>query len=160
MPLRLTALAASVLAAAALLAGCGEKEENLSSTTATAPDAASIAGDWTGELTQAGLKPFQVAVRIEPPGSVVSRVAYTGIACAGEWAPQQATDVFVFTETITAGSGGKCKGTGTVTLTPQTADSLAYVFSGGGVQSSGVLARTDAAGLAPVFQQAGVAPPS
>jgi hypothetical protein len=37
--------------------------------------------------------------------------------------------------------------------------SLGYLFTGGGVTSQGTLRKTDAAGLKPVFDEAGVTPP-
>ncbi len=161
------------LAAAALmvlpLAGCGEKDEpdlgsaatTTSSTATTAAEpAAEVAGDWTGQLTQKGLKPFQVGVRIDPSGS--GQVAYTGINCGGTWglgpvraAEGSAVPRYFFRETIKTGAGGDCKGKGSVTITPADG-SLTYEFVGGGVESRGTLAKTDAAGLAPVFAQAGV----
>jgi hypothetical protein len=42
---------------------------------------------------------------------------------------------------IDRGAGGNCKGVGTVTLTPTPADRLDYAFTGGGVESRGVLSR-------------------
>jgi hypothetical protein len=158
---------AALAVGAVLLAACGEKEENLeaaagTTTTATSEATAEIAGDWTGQLTQKGLAPFRVAARIEPSGS--AEVAYTGINCGGTWsasaAPVASTGpTFTFEETIDEGAGGTCKGTGTVVVTHEANDTLNYRFTGGGVTSRGVLQRTDAAGLRPVFKQAGVTPP-
>ncbi|MDP9188263.1 MAG: hypothetical protein M3O25_03325 [Actinomycetota bacterium] len=166
LPTAVAALACLVLAALGLgLAACGEKEEpDLSSaTTAPEPRAAEVAGDWTGQLTQKGLAPFQVAVRIEPAGS--GTVAYTGINCGGVWAlgpvrPAEGSTVprFFFRETIQSGAGGSCKGNGSVTITPA-GGSLSYEFVGGRAESRGTLTSTDAAGLAPVFQQAGLPAP-
>jgi hypothetical protein len=164
MSIRPLARTAAALAAVVVLAGCGEKEEELGSATTSEPGA-EIVGDWTGELTQAGLKPFRVAVRItDPLAGEAATVAYTGINCAGTWKSLGpavvGTPGYRFLETIDSGAGGNCKGTGNVTLAPEPGtEGLIYTFTGGGVQSGGVLTPTDAAGIAPVFQQAGVAPP-
>lgn len=156
-------LALALAATALLAAGCGEKDEPQLAATTTAPPTgatAEIAGDWTGTLSQKGLKPFRVAVRIEPAGT--ARVAYTGIRCGGAWAhtatEESAPPRYRFAETIDSGAGGECKGTGEVTLVPR-GEGLSYTFTGGGVTSTGTLARTDATGLAPVFSQAGLPPP-
>jgi len=163
MPRNLLAAALAALALAAGLTACGEKEETISTSTGSGTDGFAIAGEWTGELTQEGLPPFLVAVRIaDPAAEGDSQVAYTGINCGGTWTfdgrGTSEPAVYTFTEQITQGAGGNCKGNGTVTLTAN-ADApqkLAYAFSGGGVQSSGTLQKTDAAGIAPVFAQAGV----
>jgi hypothetical protein len=148
-----------------VLAGCGEKEENLepAPTTAASDPTAEIAGDWTGQLAQKGLAPFQVAVRIEASGT--AQVAYTGINCGGAWTPSGAPvastgPAFTFEETIDRGAGGTCKGSGTVVVTHEPNDALRYRFTGGGVTSRGVLQRTDAPGLRPVFEHAGLPPPA
>jgi hypothetical protein len=152
-----------LIASCGLLAGCGEKEENLDGGATTSNPTAEIAGDWTGQLTQKGLAPFQVAVRIEASGT--GQVAYTGINCGGTWtqsaAPVASTGAtFSFEETIDRGAGGTCKGSGSVVLTHDANDSMSYRFTGGGVTSRGVLQRTDVAGLRPVFEQTGIAPPA
>lgn len=152
---------AAVLAAATLGAGviaCGEKEENLEPPTA---DDFAIAGNWAGTLNQQGLAPFLVAVRIQKPNAgIPTRVAYTGIGCGGTWTfVSLEGGAYRFREEINQGTGGNCKGTGEVTLTPDPAgkNELAYRFRGGGVTSSGVLTATTAAGLKATFAQAGVA---
>jgi hypothetical protein len=141
-----------------LVAGCGgggSKQDD---------SAKAIAGDWTGTLRQKGLAPFRIAVHVEASGE--GRVAYTGIECGGGWnlrvvrytRPEQ----YEFAERITEGVGGKCKGSGAVSVQRQSsaADSpLRYEFTGGGVTSRGLLHGTDAAGLQPIFGQAGVDPP-
>jgi hypothetical protein len=128
-----------------------------------------IAGRWTGELHQQGLKPFEIAVDIGSDGN--GEVAYTGIECGGDWTLDSVRPTtppqYRFTEEIIEGAGGSCKGTGTVSLSPiqghapnQPAYSrLNYSFAGGGVTSRGLLHRTDTAHLAPIFQEAGVTPP-
>lgn len=162
MPDRARMLAAlAMLALAAGLAACGEKQENID-TSAAGSDISAITGDWRGELTQAGLEPFLVAVRIEQPGSGRStQVAYTGIDCGGLWKLKAAPDTdppsYLFSERIDQGAGGECKGKGSVTLKPKAiGGGLGYTFLGGGVQSTGTLLRSDDAGIAPVFAQAGV----
>ena len=70
---------------------------------------------------------------------------------------------YAFTERINRGAGGECKGTGHVSTQVESVtgqEKLHYEFAGGGVTSRGVLRRTGAAGLAAVFRQAGVEPPS
>ncbi|MGA9372732.1 MAG: hypothetical protein WBV53_12870 [Solirubrobacterales bacterium] len=92
-------------------------------------------------------------------------MAYTGIECGGTWKLDVRLDskppIYEFTEQISEGAGGACKGTGLVRVERKMSDDsrLRYEFSGGGVRSRGSLHRTDAAALAPVFEQAGVEPP-
>jgi hypothetical protein len=155
-------LTVALLALGAFVAGCGEKEEDLGTATGTiaTEPTSEIAGDWAGQLTQKGLAPFQVAVRIDPSGT--GRVAYTGINCGGSWTSKGTLESqppqYLFEERIGKGAGGTCKGIGEVKIAPR-GETLGYVFSGGGVTSRGLLSRTDAAGLRPVFKQAGVASP-
>jgi hypothetical protein len=153
---------------ALLLAGCG----NGGSTDVTAPGEGitrQISGRWTGVLHQQGLNPFQVGVDIGADGN--AKVAYTGIECGGDWTLDQVRPStpprYLFTEQISEGVGGNCKGTGRVTLAPiqghapnQPAyNRVNYQFTGGGVTSLGLLHRTDQAHLAPVFKEAGVTGP-
>jgi hypothetical protein len=143
----LSALATAV-AALAIAAGCGEKEEP--STSGPEPSASGdatgfdIIGSWEGKLRQRKLKPFRVSATIgsldDPRQNTVS---YTGIDCDGRWTYLgMAGDAFRFREVIARGQGGDCKGVGTVTLTPTPAGGLDYLFRGGGVSSRGVLTRT------------------
>lgn len=108
------------------------------------PRPISLRGSWTGRLRQRGMKPFQVWATIaHPSGRAGNTVRYSGIGCRGQWTALARRGVaFRFTETITAGAGGACKGRGTVALRP-TGDpnALRYVFRGGGVTSSGILRR-------------------
>jgi hypothetical protein len=151
---------------ALVLAGCGSSDDGTTtSTSAVKPgEAQAIAGDWTGRLQQEDLAPFRIAVRIDPSGA--GQVAYTVINCAGVWQPRgimgPQSRHYAFTERINRGAGGKCKGIGRVTTELESVtgkERLHYEFTGGGVTSRGVLGRTDAAGLAAVFRQAGVEPP-
>jgi hypothetical protein len=128
-----------------------------------------IAGSWTATLHQQGMEPFQVGVTIAANGE--ARVAYTGIRCGGDWTLDRAEPStpprYLFTETITAGAGGSCKGTGAVSLSPIQRHSpnepaytrLNYRFVGGGVTSLGLLRRSHDPALLPLFKQAGVTPP-
>ncbi|MGZ5311893.1 MAG: hypothetical protein ACXWZK_09295 [Solirubrobacterales bacterium] len=140
----------AILALAAALAGCGEKDEpdlagTTSATTTTGSEIPGFAieGTWSGELPQANLKPFRVTATIgslqDPAQNTVS---YTGINCNGNWTylGRQGT-AYRFREQITGGKGGSCKGKGIVTLNPFDTDGVDYDFQGGGVQSAGVLAR-------------------
>jgi len=105
----------------------------------------SLRGSWTGLLHQRGMRPFRVWARIaDPDGRAGNTVRYSGLGCRGHWTALAAPGrAHRFTETITAGAGGSCKGSGTVTLRP-TGDpnALRYVFRGGGVTSSGILRRS------------------
>jgi hypothetical protein len=155
---------ALLVAVALCLAGCGSGGDAGGTTAAIGP-AQEIAGDWTGELTQKGLPPFRVAVQIAPDGT--GRVAYTGIECGGKWTLKNALASeppagYNFREKITQGAGDQCKGTGVVSIGPdpyRAPKDLGYGFVGGGVTSRGTLDRTDASGLKPVFEEAGVTPP-
>jgi hypothetical protein len=153
-----------------LSTGCGGEaaHEDQGGTATPAPSARTaeeIAGGWTGELSQQGLAPFRVAVVITP--QAMGRVAYTGIRCGGTWTFEtvQLSDPahYLFTEKITTGAGGKCKGIGRVTLIPRAteevdgatrATELDYRFVGGGVISMGVLRPASLDELKPVFKQA------
>jgi hypothetical protein len=142
-PILLAALAAALLA----LAGCGEKEEPVLSELPPPPDPAQefeILGEWKGQLRQKGLKPFGVEARIASlEQSKRNVVRYGGeIACSGTWEfLGKRQTAFRFREVIDSGRGGKCKGTGTVTLTPFDADGVDYEFRGGGIESAGTLSR-------------------
>ena len=99
-------------------------------------------------------------MRIDASGS--AEVAYTGIDCTGTWAlgparPAEGSDTvrYFFRETITAGAGGNCKGTGNVTITPAADNTLTYEFVGGGVESRGTLVQSNPQGLEPTFKEAG-----
>jgi hypothetical protein len=154
--------------AALLAGGCGDGD----SSDVTEPGAGitrQISGRWTGTLHQEGLKPFKIAADIGTGGD--AHVAYTGIECGGEWTLDEVRPSlpprYVFTERISEGAGGSCKGVGTVSLAPiqghapnrPAYNRLNYQFTGGGVTSRGLLHRTDPAHLVPVFKVAGVPPP-
>ena len=149
---------------AVAVAGCGSEDDG-GKTTTRVQLTPLLAGDWTGTLTQKGLAPFRIAVRISSDGT--GRVAYTSIECVGSWIVKNVLAssppaAYNFRERITEGAGGKCKGEGVVSIAPeprQAPKELGYGFTGGGVSSRGVLHRTDSAGLKPVFDQAGVEPP-
>ena len=127
-----------------------------------------IANAWAGKLHQSGLAPFKIAVDITASGE--GRVAYTGIGCGGDWTLQgvqpSTPPRYLFTEEITEGAGGSCKGRGTVTLSPiqnhapnrPAYTRMNYSFTGGGVTSRGLLHRIHAGDLAPVFKEARVTP--
>jgi hypothetical protein len=159
-----------LLAIGALLsAGCGNGGESSAVTAPGEGITRQISGRWTGTLHQEGLKPFEVAVDIGSDGN--GQVAYTGIECGGEWSLDEVRPSvpprYRFTEKITEGAGGNCKGSGTVELTPIQGHSpnrpaynrMNYSFTGAGVTSRGLLHRTDTAHLTPIFRQAGVRPP-
>jgi hypothetical protein len=146
---------------AMVLAGCGGSsggDKTTSTAAATGGPAREIQGSWAGKLTQAGIPPFRIAVVISADGTGL--VAYTGIECGGHWkldtsdAPQ-----YVFTESIDAGAGGKCKGSGTVHLVHTPSGTLQYRFEGGGVTSTGFLVPGSAHALTAIFDQAGVGLP-
>jgi hypothetical protein len=144
-PRILIALLAALAALA--LAACGEKEEPSAKELAQATEEQQaeeefeIVGDWRGQLQQKGLKPFVVTARItgaEGPNTV----HYTGIDCSGEWTYEGRTgDSYSFNERIDRNEGGECKGSGTVTLSVESADELGFEFRGGGVESRGTLER-------------------
>jgi hypothetical protein len=146
-PARRRLLTPLALATAALgLAGCGEKDEpevTGPEPVAQQPAGFDIIGTWKGTLRQKGLKPFRVTATIRSlENERRNSVAYTGIDCAGGWTFQGLEgDTYRFREVIDRGRGGNCKGVGTVTLTPTPADRLDYTFTGGGVESRGVLSR-------------------
>ncbi len=140
------------------VAGCGGGDggDGSASTAAIKGTSTRILGPWTGQLTQSGLPPFQVAVLIF---GGAGKVAYTGIDCAGDWKLTGGGDPgpgYVFTETINEGAGGNCKGTGTVHLDHFAAHRLRYRFEGGGVTSRGILRPAGDGVWAPIFREAGV----
>jgi hypothetical protein len=164
---RLLPLALGVL----VLAGCGSGADAGEEAGVSIGEGVTrqISGRWTGDLSQEGLKLFQIGVDIGADST--AKVAYTGIQCGGDWtldsAEASTPPRYLFTETIDDGAGGTCKGKGTVTLVPiqRLAPNgpayleMNYSFTGGGVTSSGVLHRTDASRLAPVFKEAGLSSP-
>ena len=147
---------------ALLIVGCGSGGSDAAQGKAAKP----IAGDWIGTLKQKGLAPFRIAVQIEPSGE--GRVAYTGIECGGTWTMQpeilgSRPPIYGFDERIEEGVGGECKGSGDVSIQPELIAPktiLHYDFAGGGVKSHGLIHRTSAEALKPVFDQAGVDPPN
>jgi hypothetical protein len=134
------------LAAGALLAGCGDGDGSAEAGTAAAGGGfEAVAGDWSGTLRQARTEPFPIEVRIESQDDPALNVVHYGgeIDCSGNWTYLGADGSEVsFREVIDRGRGGRCKGSGTVRLTT-TGDPgrLGYSFSGGGVESEGVLGR-------------------
>jgi hypothetical protein len=161
---------ALLLALCALLIGGCTDDEGSGGTTLSDVQGITrqIAGRWTGALHQKGLPPFKAAVDIGADGN--GHVAYTGIRCGGDWTldrvQQPPPPDYLFREEIKEGVGGSCKGTGIVTLAPIQSNApnspayneLNYSFTGGGVNSRGLLRRTDIAHLMPLFKRAGVAP--
>ena len=134
---------AAVLLAGIVLGACGEKEEPDLSTT-TPAQAFEITGEWEGTLTQKGMKPFSVEATIASLERFKENVVRYGgeLACGGTWEYLGASEsAYRFREVIDRGANSKCKGKGTVTLTPAADDELDYEFRGGGVVSEGVLSR-------------------
>jgi hypothetical protein len=131
------------------LAACGEKEEpDVNASEPPTPQVDSdfdIIGTWEGTLRQKGMKPFQVTATIRSlDNELRNPVRYTGIDCGGNWTFEGLEgETFRFREVIDRGAGGTCKGAGTVTLTPTPQDRLDYQFTGGGVESEGVLRRSE-----------------
>jgi hypothetical protein len=158
----------TLLLALALLPIGGCSSDNSGEVT-TLNNTRQIAGGWHGKLHQEGLAPFAVAVDIGAGGT--GRVAYTGIECGGKWTLRETQPSspprYIFTEVITEGSGGSCKGAGIVTLSPIQRHSpngpaytrINYEFTGGGVTSRGLLHRVHSGQVAPFFREAGVTPP-
>jgi hypothetical protein len=136
------------LAVLALFAGCGDDDSDGGG--ATAEGAGSLAeyditGTWTGKLTQKDLSDFRVRAEIRNlDDKFKNTVSYTGINCSGHWEfLGRDGAAFLFEEVIDAGKGGNCKGKGNVTLTPFSAGGVDYNFRGGGVESAGVLRRSN-----------------
>jgi hypothetical protein len=140
------------------LVACGEKDEpDVNAAEPPTPQVEGefdIRGTWEGTLRQKGLKPFRVTATIRSlENDLRNPVRYTGIDCGGNWTfeslyanesdPDEINERFTFREVIDRGAGGTCKGVGTVTLTTTGSDRLDYEFSGGGVESRGVLHREE-----------------
>jgi hypothetical protein len=140
--MRRFAVLIALIAAAAAISACGEREEPEVSTV-TAGTQFEITGSWRGELAQQGRPPFPVEARIASLERFKDNtVRYGGINCSGTWEYLGASETaYRFRERIDRGESAKCKGTGTVTLTPLTDNSVAYEFRGGGVVSRGDLRR-------------------
>jgi len=143
------------LAAAALAAGCGEKSEPDLATVPPPPQPPAptppqglpqdVVGRWHGTLHQQRVKPFPITVSIVSATDPKRNVVHYGgeIDCSGSWRYTGADGSKVmFRETITSGSGAKCKGSGDVTVSAEAGEPrrLRYAFRGDGVQSDGVLA--------------------
>ena len=135
--LRTTALTIA-LASSFLLAGCGEEGENTASEATTEPSW--VLGSWSGELHQRGMRPFRVwAVVRSLHHSAANSVRYSGLDCRGTWKPLGGgAEAFRFRETITSGRSEACKGVGIVHLR-RGEGGLRYRFTGGGVESRGLL---------------------
>jgi hypothetical protein len=128
------------------LTACGERSEpEITSTTTEAQF--EITGSWRGELHQAGMKPFPVQATIASLERFKGNtVHYGGIDCSGTWEYLGANEsAYRFHEQIDRGQSAKCKGSGTVSLTPLTDDSVDYEFRGAGVVSRGQLQRVSPA---------------
>ena len=161
---RISALLAT-LALAAGLAACGEKEETVGTSTGSGAGDFAIAGDWSGQLTQRGLDavPGRGPDRRPGPPSGRTQVAYTGIDCGGEWeldgrGSADALGLRVHRARSPPAPGGACKGSGT-SRSPRTTPrrrSSPTSSAAAASQSSGTLTKTDEAGIAPTFAQAGV----
>jgi hypothetical protein len=144
-----------------LIAGCGGSDDNGNdtgtlSTTAVKPGATKeIRGPWVGKLRQAGLAPFRVATVISDGGR--ASVAYTGIDCGGHWTLESGDPPdYAFFEEITSGTGGECKGSGTVHLRQTPGGTIRYRFEGGGVTSTGFLVPSSVRAVFGIFRQAGL----
>jgi hypothetical protein len=154
-----------------LLVGCGSggNPDDLTGLGNSQGITRQIANAWAGKLHQSGMAPFKIVVDITASGG--GRVAYTDIRCGGDWTldgVQPSTPPrYLFTEVISEGAGGSCKGRGTVTLSPiqnhapnrPAYTRMNYSFTGGGVTSRGLLHRIHSDEVVPVFKEAGVTPP-
>ena len=142
------------LALALLAAGCGEKSEPDLSEIPPPPQPSppappqglpqSVRGTWSGTLEQKGIKPFPIRVTIRSATDPKQNPVHYGgqIDCSGTWTYLDAEGPDVrFRERIESGAGGDCKGTGTVTVRPNQSGRLEYTFTGGGVESTGVLTQ-------------------
>jgi len=163
-------LSVPLVALLLMAAGCGSDQVSEPGISGADTGATrQISGNWAAILHQKGLGPFQIAVDITADGT--ARVAYSGIECGGDWSldgvQTSAPPRYVFAERISEGAGDTCKGTGTVSLSPIQRNSpnepaysrMRYRFTGGGVESRGLLRRTDTSRMDKVFGQAGLSPP-
>jgi hypothetical protein len=135
-------LLALLLCVGIAAAGCGS--EGTETPPEGGPLVDSIHGEWAGTLQQAETKPFPIRVRIESAETPEKNVVRYGgeIGCGGTWRYLGGDDSSArFRETIDRGAGGRCKGSGIVTLTSHGGDRLDYRFAGGGVESRGLLSR-------------------
>lgn len=156
-PLRTAPLAIALAALSLLAAGCGEKQEPDLSEIPPPPQPSppappeglpqAVIGHWHGTLDQKGIKPFPIRVTIASATDPKRNPVHYGgeIDCSGTWTYLDAEGPDVrFRERINSGAGDKCKGVGTATVAPLNgsgSDRLRYEFSGGGIESRGVLGR-------------------
>jgi hypothetical protein len=139
-------LVPGLLAAGAVLAGCGGSSSSTRSSgqPGALPPAAArfVLGRWHGELHQRGLAPFRITVTVASLAtSEPNTVHYTGLNCGGDWTYLGTSGAAVhFREVIDTGNSSTCKGVGEVTVSREAAR-LRYQFSGGGVVSRGLLSR-------------------
>jgi hypothetical protein len=110
---------------------------------ASAFQARDLKGTWHGRLAQRGMPSFTVTATIRSLHDARrNEVRYSGLDCTGTWRFLGGhAGRFRFREVITAGRSDTCKGAGTVSLVPVTANALRYRFAGGGVVSAGIIRR-------------------
>lgn len=130
------------LAVSVLLLGCGGRESSRQAPSG-GPSAKKVIGNWRGEMSEKGLKPFRLRVRIASLGRASqNRYHYTGIDCSGVWKFLDRSDsAFRFRELYGGGGGPKCIPSGTVTLTPSGSGRLDFEYHGDGVTSRATLRR-------------------
>ncbi len=146
---RITALLVALALLGGAVAGCGDDDddEGGGSTDEGAGAFADydITGSWSGTLKQENLSDFHVRADIRDlDDKFKNTVSYSVIDCSGHWEYLGRDGAaFLFEEVIDAGKGGNCKGKGNVTLTPFSENGVDYTFRGGGVESAGVLSRSN-----------------
>ena len=139
---RLSSIVVAGLAVGALLLGCGGRESSRQTSSGDL-SAKKVIGNWQGEISEKGLKPFRLTVTIASLlRASQNRYHYTGIDCSGVWKfLGRRNPAFRFRELYGGGGGPKCIPSGTVTLTPSGSRRLDFEYHGGGVTSRATLTR-------------------
>ncbi len=126
---------------AGLLGSCGDDSDDQATDPALEADTTSRVVERDAAPAGPRLPGGRHISSLEDPAQ--NTVSYTGIDCRALDYLGRDGAAFRFREVIDRGEGGECKGKGIVVLTPFSDQGVDYSFTGGGIESAGVLKRQD-----------------